>query len=216
MNGGAISLEGLLSKSGELRASIAAHREHLTVYPGQRHVSSATAAAISLEHADAVLVLADVGTYASALALFRVQYEALVRGVWLLYAASDGWVEKLSAPLNTETARKGNEGPMLSKMLEELDGKTPPAVVQQLSEFKTYSWKALSSYVHVGLHPLTRTVEGYPAVLVEQMLRQSNGLALMATMLLTILSGDPKQEGKVAKLQAEFMSCCPNTADKCG
>ncbi len=212
MTKGSLSLDVLLSRSGELRASIGAHRGQLTVYPGQRNISSATAAAISLEHAEGVLVLTGVGTFASAFALFRVQYEALVRGSWLLYAASDGWIEKLSAPLNAETAKKSNEGPMLSKMLEELDGKAPPIVVQQLREFKEYSWKALSSFVHVGLHPLIRTVEGYPALLVEQMVRQSNALALMATMLLTILSGDPKQQGKVAKLQAEFMNCCPNIA----
>ena len=212
MTKGSLSLDVLLSRSRELRTSIGAHRGQLTVYPGQRHISSATAAAISLEHAEGVLVLTVVGTFASAFALFRVQYEALVRGGWLLYAASDGWIEKLSAPLNAEAAKKGNEGPMLSKMLEELDGKAPPIVVQQLSEFKEYSWKALSSFVHVGLHPLTRTVEGYPALLVEQMVRQSNALALMATMLLTILFGDPTQQGKVAKLQAEFMTCCPNKA----
>lgn len=213
MTKGSFSLDFLLSRSRELRTSIGVHRGQLTVNPGQRHNSSATAAAISLEHAEGVLVLTVVGTFASAFALFRVQYEALVRGIWLLYAASDGWIEKLSAPLNAEAAKKANEGPMLSKMLEELDGKAPPIVVQQLSEFKEYSWKALSSFVHVGLHPLTRTVEGYPALLVEQMVRQSNALALMATMLLTILSGDPTQQGKVAKLQAEFMNCCPNRAD---
>jgi hypothetical protein len=27
--------------------------------------------------------------------------------------------------------------------------------MSQLKEFKEYSWKALSSYIHVGLHPLT-------------------------------------------------------------
>ena len=87
---------------------------------------------------------------------------------------------------------------------------TSPTGMGQLKEFKEYSWKALSSYIHVGLHPLTRKAEGYPIALIEQVLRQSNGLALMGTMLLTMLSGDPRQQGKVAALQREFADCCPD------
>lgn len=54
-----------------------------------------------------------------------------------------------------------------------------PVVMGQLKEFKEYSWKALSSYIHVGWHPLTRKVEGYPVGLIEQVLQQSNGLPIM-------------------------------------
>ena len=117
---------------------------------------SATASVISLEHASRHPYLdwrrLDI---TSTFALFRVQYEAITRGIWLLYGASEAWVEKLSAPLTTENAKKANEGPMLSKMLEEIQGKAPDVVIGQLKEFKEYSWKALSSYIHVGLHPLT-------------------------------------------------------------
>ncbi|PKO38989.1 MAG: hypothetical protein CVU31_17890 [Betaproteobacteria bacterium HGW-Betaproteobacteria-4] len=119
--------------------------------------------------------------FTSTFALFRVQYEALTRGIWFLYGASEEWVEKLSAPLTAENAKKANEGPMLSKMLEEIQGKAPDVVIGQLKEFKEYSWKALSSYIHVGLHPLKRKAEGYPVGLIEQVLKQSNGLSLMGS-----------------------------------
>lgn len=190
--------------------AIGTHREQLGIHPGNRYLSSATASVISLEHALGILTLIEGSGFTSTFALFRVQYEALTRGIWLLYGASEEWVEKFSAPLTTENAKKANEGPMLSKMLEEIEGKAPDLVTAQLKEFKEYSWKALSSFVHVGLHPLKRQAEGYPLEIIEQVLRQSNGLSLLATMLLTILSGDRRQQGKVAALQCEFAACCPN------
>lgn len=204
------TLEALLGLSTKLHAAIGKHREQLGLHPGKRYLLSATATVISLEHAVGILALMSASCFTSTFALFRVQYEALTRGVWLLYGAREDWVERLSAPLTTENAKKANEGPMLAKMLEELEGKAPDVVMSQLKEFKEYSWKALSSYIHVGLHPLTRKAEGYPIGLVEQVLRQSNGLALMGIMLLTMLSGDPRQQGKVAALQREYAGCCPS------
>lgn len=204
------TLDVLLEQSIGLHSAIDKHREQLSLHPGSRYVLSSTAAVISLEHAIGLLTLLGSGVFTSTFALFRVQYEALTRGIWLLYGASEDWVEKLSAPLTTENAKKANEGPMLAKMLDELEGKAPDVVMSQLKEFKEYSWKALSSYIHLGLHPLTRKAEGYPIGLIEQVLRQSNGLSLMGTMLLTMLSGDPRQQGKVVALQREFTGCCPD------
>lgn len=204
------TLDALLSQSVVLHTAIDKHRDQLGLHPGNRYFLSATASVISLEHAMGILTLIERGGFTSTFALFRVQYEALTRAIWLLYGASEHWVEKLSAPLTTENAKKANEGPMLSKMLEEIQGKAPDVVTAQLKEFKEYSWKALSSFIHVGLHPLKRKAEGYPAELIERVLRQSNGLSLMATMLLTVLSGDHRQQGKVSALQVEFAACCPN------
>lgn len=204
------TLDALLEQSVRLHSAIDTHREQLGLHPGNRYLLSATAAVISLEHAIGILTLLGGSGFTSTFALFRVQYEALTRGIWFLYGASEEWVEKLSAPLTAENAKKANEGPMLSKMLEEIQGKAPDVVIGQLKEFKEYSWKALSSYIHVGLHPLKRKAEGYPVGLIEQVLKQSNGLSLMGTMLLTMLSGDPRQQGKVAALQREFAGCCPD------
>lgn len=44
-----------------------------------------------------------------------------MRGIWLRYAASDAWVEKLSEPLTLENAKRANEGPMLAEMLKQLE-----------------------------------------------------------------------------------------------
>ncbi|MFK5953111.1 MAG: hypothetical protein QM498_08635, partial [Desulfobacterium sp.] len=56
--------------------------------------------------------------------------------------------------LNAESARKSQKLPMLSVMLKKLEGQAPQIVLDQLLEFKEYSWKPLSSYIHGGIHAI--------------------------------------------------------------
>ncbi len=78
-----------------------------------------------------------------------------------------------------------------------------------LLEFKEYSWKPLSSYIHGGAHAIHRHSTGYPATLLEQVLKASNAVSTMVAMLLVILSGDRAQRGKITKLQMEYSDCLP-------
>ncbi|MES9905808.1 MAG: hypothetical protein ABW168_24445 [Sedimenticola sp.] len=149
------------------------------------------------------------GNFTSAVGLLRLQYEALVRAMWLLYAASDTAVEKLSVELTHDGARKSEKIQMLSEMLSKLEGKAPVEALSMLLEFKQYSWKPLSSFVHGGIHAINRHSKGYPVMLLKQALRASNGVSLMVGMLLVILSGDPAQRGKIPEIQREFADCLP-------
>ncbi len=129
--------------------------------------------------------------------------------MWLLYAASDAAVEKLASELTTEKAGKAEKLPMLSEMLKKLEGKAPNEPLSMLQEFKQYSWKPLSSFIHGGIHAINRHSKGYPVPLLEQALRASNGVSLMVGNLLVILSGDPAQSGKISRLQMQFCDCLP-------
>ncbi|WP_409364299.1 DUF6988 family protein [Burkholderia sp. Bp9031] len=44
------------------------------------------------------MMLITSGLHASGFSLLRPQYESLVRGIWLLYAAFENCVARLSAP----------------------------------------------------------------------------------------------------------------------
>jgi hypothetical protein len=162
------------------------------------------------EHAESVKILISTGNLTSATGLVRLQYEALVRAMWLLYAASDVAVDKLMAELTNESAQKANKLPMLSEMLTKLEGKAPKVAMDALNEFKQYSWKALSSYVHGGIHAISRHSKGYPVEQLIQLLKTSNGLLIMAGMLLVILSGDANQKGKIPSIQMMFKDCLPD------
>lgn len=99
---------------------------------------------------------------------------------------------------------------MLSEMLEKLQGKAPQDAVNMLLEFKEYSWKPLSSFIHGGIHAVHRHSKGYPLPLLEQMVRTSNGVSVMVGMLLVILHGRDEQRGKIPGIQKEFADCLPD------
>lgn len=141
--------------------------------------------------------------------MVRMQYEALVKAVWLLYAASDIAVSKLMVELNSESTQRAGQLPMLSEMLSKLEGKAPAETVTMLNEFKQYSWATLSSFVHGGIHAINRHSQGYPQPLLEQLLRASNGISLITGMMLAILSGSQAQRGKIRTIQRHYQDCLP-------
>ncbi len=203
------SINELLSRSAELEAALT---EFVALKPydnSSRRVASRILCSVAFEHAESAKLLIVAGNFTSAVGLLRLQYEALVRAMWLLYAASDNAVEKLAGELTHEGAKKAEKMPMLSEMLTKLNGKAPEQATDMLLEFKQYSWKPLSSFVHGGIHAINRHSKGYPVALLAQALRASNGVSTMVGMLLVILSGDAAQQGKVSALQAEFADCLP-------
>src|SRR5690606_468091 len=107
-------------------------------------------------------ILIATGNFTSALALVRLQYEALVRGMWLLYAASDSVASKLMNEFSRESVGNSEKLPMQAEMLKSLEGKAPKEALISLLSFKEHSWKPLSSYVHGGVHALHRHSKGYP------------------------------------------------------
>ncbi|MEI7771430.1 MAG: hypothetical protein WCI67_15675 [Chloroflexales bacterium] len=98
---------------------------------------------------------------------------------------------------------------MLSEMLTHLEGKCPKILTDQLLEFKEYSWKPLSSYVHGGLHAIHRHTKGYPLELLIQTVKTSNGVLFMSGTLMAILSGDLRQQSIIEKFYNDYADCMP-------
>ena len=204
-----LSIEKLLDRSVDLANDLGAFLVLTPADTSPRVTSSRNLCGVSFEHAESVRVLIATGNFTSSLGVLRMQYEALVKSVWALYSASDAHIGKLKAELNNETAASSDNLPSLADMLNQLGGKAPPQAIGPLLEFKQYSWRPLSSYVHGGIHAITRHSEGYPQQLLDQALRSSNGLLMMAGMLLVILSGDPIHSGKISSIQRRIADCCP-------
>lgn len=178
--------------------------------PGpERERCSAILCGVAFEHAESVKILLASGNFTSATGLLRLQYEALVRAMWVFYAASDRIVSKMMSDLTTESARVANNLPMMSEMLDSMAGKAPKEATDMLLEFKDYSWKPLSSFVHGGIHAVDRHGKGYPLPLLIQTLKTTNGVSMMAAMVLVILSGNPAHVDKIPSIQAEFRGCLP-------
>lgn len=210
MNPPVTDIVDLLHRSDELSAELAAFLALPPNNNSARITSSRILCGVSFEHAESVRVLISAGNFTSSLGVLRMQYEALVKAVWALYAASDNTISKLQSDLSAETAKLADKVPPLNEILAELEGKAPPQAIGPLFEFKEYSWKPLSSYIHGGIHAITRHGKGYPTELLSQALRSSNGLQVMAGMMLVILSGDSRQQGMIPSIQQRFADCCPN------
>lgn len=203
-------INNLLSRSAKLEKTLI---DFLALDPfdsSERVLTSRTMCSIAFEHAESAKILISTGNLTSATGLVRLQYEALTRAMWLLYAASDTSVSKLASELTHKTAGNANNLPMLSEMLDNMRGNAPQEALDMLLEFKKYSWKPLSSFVHGGIHAIHRHSKGYPVQLLVQMIKISNGVSIMVGMLLVILHGGGEQLGKITKIQKEFVDCLPD------
>lgn len=170
---------------------------------------SDVACSLSLEHWASARALLRSGLLPSAIVVHRAQFEALARSIWLLYAASDDHLSKLTATLSLESEQAAKNMPQIAEMIQDLGKKAPPPAHDALSRFKENSWKALNSYAHAGIHPIRRHADGYPVELLENILRNANGLAVISCMQAVILSGQQPLQRSILALAAKNSTCMP-------
>ncbi|QID17833.1 hypothetical protein G3580_09380 [Nitrogeniibacter mangrovi] len=207
----ATEFDAFLDRNTEFHQRVVEIVADLEPYPDQRFVLAMKSAHLSLEHGAAVALLVSADMCAPGFTLVRTQFESLVRGIWLLYAATDTWVEKLSQPLTQESADMAKDTLMLADMLKRLRASegAPAGLLDQLEACRDVTWKALNSYAHGGFHPLSRLETGYPAQLAYDVLRNSNAVTALATQLTAILTGDQRAMAPVRSLHVEFADCLP-------
>jgi hypothetical protein len=205
--------ENFLERNAAYHECVAQNVATIQPYPEPRFGLALQSGLLSIEYGAAAYVLIADQLCAPGYSLLRTQVETLVRGIWLMYAASDTWVEKLNQPLTNESAESAKDTLMLDKMLKALRAaeSSPPMLLDQLEACRDIMWKALNSYSHGGLHPLSRTTTGYPPQLSCDVLRNSNALIAMASQLAAIVSGDPDNMAPVRALHRDFADCIPIT-----
>jgi hypothetical protein len=173
-----------------------------------RPVVAGSMARIAMEHGMAILALMHVDAATSMIALLRIQYEAVVRALWLYFCATDSLLDKYAEAID----RKSLKDPPLktiTDMLAALDRDAPPTIGQMLRQLKDGAWGPMNSYVHAGILPLQLMLHGYPPDTAEHNLLNANGLTTMAAMLIAIGSGDRALTGKVRVFQLTYRDCLP-------
>lgn len=101
---------------------------------------------MALEHQKSIVLLTANSLFGSAAALVRLEFEAYVRGVWLLYCASDLEIEKF---------KKDKLDKNFGQLIEDIE-KHGAFNVGTLSHVKNASWKAMNSFTHSGLYQIVR------------------------------------------------------------
>lgn len=168
------------------------------------------ACSLSFEHWNSARLLLGGGLLPSALVVHRSQFEAVLRSIWLAYAASDSDISKLTADLNFESEQAAKNMAQVQHMMEALSHSGPAEAYAALVRFKDNSWKALNSYAHAGIHPLRRHADGYPVALVHAVLCNTNGLAVMSGMQAVVLAGAQPLQRNVLELMTKYPSCMPS------
>ena len=174
-----------------------------------RFVTSDLACSMSLEHWSATLQLLQSALLPSAVTVHRAQFEALLRSIWILYAATDQQIDKLASELNLETEQAAKNLPQVADMLTALEKNGPAPAFEALTRFKDNSWKALNSYAHAGIHPIRRHADGYPIQILESIAKNANGLAVVAAMQASVLSGAQPMQREILDLASKYLECMP-------
>lgn len=182
----------------------------LPALAGERVRISDIACSLSLEHWHAVRALLELGLLPSALVVHRSQFEALVRSVWLTYAARDPDIEKLTATLDQESEQAAKNIPTVNVMMKQIAETAPANAYVALARFKDHNWPALNSYTHAGIHPLRRHAEGYPAALLKAVLCNSNGLGILTCMQAVALAGEQPLQKEVLETAEKYSSVLPD------
>ena len=94
---------------------------------------------VTIEHAMAIVELVRATLHGSALALIRLMYEAYVRGMWLMYAATDEDIDRAGR----------DKFPPNSVIVTALE-KSPHFSAHPFSDLKNQSWERLCSFTHTG------------------------------------------------------------------
>lgn len=167
------------------------------------------ACSLALEHWDAIRGLLNAAMLPSALIIHRAQFEAILRSVWLSYAATDAEISKFSVDLTLDSERAAKNAPQTHEMMLAVEKRAPKEAFGALYRFKTHSWKALNSYAHAGIHPLRRHADGYPSVLMHGALCNANGLAVVSFMQAVVLRGAQPLQRKLLDIAGKFPNCMP-------
>jgi len=201
-------MDELLEKSEALNSEFSRIFDYGTTDDSKRITSSWIMCLVALEHSVSLRQLVLNGNYTSAICIMRSQFEALTRGMWLYYSASDQKIENTMKTLS-ELSQNAEQKPSNSEMITKMQGKAPEQAVMMLTEFRDVQWKALNSYVHAGVHALQRHGTGYPEQLIKDIVKSSNGLLTMTAMMAAILTGNGVIAKDITKIQRRHEECLP-------
>ena len=207
-----VNMDALLERSEEFEQAIQAcfpEAGFVLALVNQQHELTATACVLCIEHASVLRAGFAISAPNSGSAVLRLQYEALLRAAWLMYAAAPAQVDKLTCTLDLEAEQAAKNLPGYMEMLDSVVKKAPAGLSAPLAEFNQYSRHALNSFVHSGIHPLHRARDGYPAAMAAAVVLFSNGLMHFAYRMLASLSGSQRRMDRVTRLYVDFQACVP-------
>lgn len=126
-------------------------QEHLSIkyeLDSQRERLALACFDIAIEHHASIVLLVQSQLYGSAFALLRVEFEALVRGMWLRHAAS---------PHDIELFLKDKVNLSFKELIGSIE-ETSSFKHEMMSVIKEAHWSIFNSFTHTGVEALKRRI----------------------------------------------------------
>ena len=200
-------VEKKLDRSNALHAIIM-HKIYLIEHQKSiRNTLTKCLSGISFEHSNSLMNLMAINNHTTAVSLLRLQYEAVVRSMWLHFATKDTFLDKYAAPIDVK--KLPPDFPTITEMINQISNGLVKGPGEMLSSFKEVAWAGMNSYVHNGFLPIERFLNGYPEALLIQIINNSNALNIMLAMVLARISGDYDLVSLVKQLQIDFQDSLP-------
>jgi hypothetical protein len=140
-----------------------------------------------VEHHAAIISLSKIQLHGAAFALLRVEFEALVRGLWLKHVASIKEINRF---------KKDKVDPTFNELIKAIES-TVGISSGLLSYIKDTQWSIFNSFTHTGVEALSRRVgkkttgyDNYHETDVVKALRFSGLVAIFAAVELASLTKD--------------------------
>jgi hypothetical protein len=125
-------MDELLEKSEALNSEFSRIFEYGPADESNRVIASWLMCSVALEHSVSLRQLVLSGNYTSAICIMRSQFEALTRGMWLFYSASEKKIENTMKTLS-ELSQNADTKPSNSEMITKMQGKAPEQAVLMLN-----------------------------------------------------------------------------------
>jgi hypothetical protein len=164
--------------------------EHYPIESSARELVAITCLYGALRHFNGICVLVEADAFASAFALLRVEWQALLNGAWLFAACPEHLLQ--------DYALGAREFPKIPRLIKEVESKLEHQIGKSrvLTDTQVRIGKFMHNHTHAGHHQIYRLIDkglvaetGSPREL-DGLLFISLRMALMALALLALVAKD--------------------------
>jgi hypothetical protein len=165
----------------------------------------------------AIATLTDNPT--AMLALLRLQFERVIRGAWIIYAAPDSKVEQLLASLSVEARKETFQFKNMQDLIDDLKASSTGKEIGESLASIYQERDSLNSYAHGGLRAIVRALAGgYETELVRECVLTAATLLYFGSVLAAVSCMRPDLEVAFLQLRRGAFKDCgwPEPSDDLG
>lgn len=177
---------------------------------GRRGIISLALCQAACEHAMSQRLLFEAGHNLTALALLRLQFEAVVRAAWTNQGATESWLDAFTTPVEGEGHREPITGPPIPSMLNAFEPFSPHVASEFRKLYGTIG--AMHSFVHGGAQAVVHALRPYPTEKLISALLNRNLLQWYTANCALVASENVLLRPRLSVLKEKHAQCMPPAA----